>query len=95
MRTGVSSKRVTIVSVLLLSGCAATPYVEGGLGWSFDSSNFAEDESGVSGRLGIGIEFDEERWYIPSECSFDHRSMTRKRPDVVTNDIGCRKRVRF
>ncbi len=89
-------KRVleTIVLLLLLTGCAATPFVDVGMYYSGDAGWKDLDEKGLAATWAVGAEF-EDRWYLPSECGIYHRSMVYKRPEVVVNDIGCKKRLRF
>ncbi len=86
------TKTVLLVS-LFLSGCSVTPFIEGGLGYSGPAGWDNFDETGASGRYGLGVEFDDERWYTPSECGYYHRSMLNKSPEIVTNDWVCMKRI--
>ena len=83
-----------LILLLMLSGCV-TPYVEGGLGYSGYAGWNDFDETGCVAKYGAGIEFVEERWYSPSECGWYHRSMCGAKPEIVTNDYACMKRVTF
>ncbi len=72
------------ILVILLSGCETTGYAFGGLGYSSESGYEGFDETGMSGTYGVGVEFND---YF--KCEYRHRSMTDKKPEVVTDDTGC------
>lgn len=83
---------IILAALIFLSGC--TPFVEVGAHYSDDAGWVEFDETGLAGTWAVGVEF-EDRWYLPSECGRYHRSMADSRPEIVTNDIGCKKRIRF
>lgn len=98
-------KKTIILLSLVLSGCGAVPYIEGGLGYSYDFGDYYKqnaagewvphDETGGVGHYGAGIEWTDEAWYMPSECGYYHRSMLTDRVEFVFNDFVCKKRFRF
>lgn len=85
-----------VLLAMLCAGCTSVvPFVEGGLGSSMETGYYGTiDETGTAGFLSTGVEFD-ERWYLPTECGFYHRSMISKSPEIVVNDWACKKRIRF
>ncbi len=64
-------------------------------GWTacrhrFESGDYLViDETGPVGYLGLGLEFNDSRWYLPHECSYRHRSQIDRRPEILIDDVGC------
>ena len=91
-------KKILILSLL----CGCTPFIEGGVGYSLESGDYAEitngeilpyNERGAVGHINVGVEF--KKNHFIDECGLYHRSMVNKKPEWVYNDILCKKRWRF
>ena len=86
--------RLAALACVSLCGCASPPaaFLELGAGVGIESGNYNDiDETGCVGYVGVGLEF-EGAWYVPDECGVYHRSQCRKRPEIATNDLICKKR---
>lgn len=79
-------RRIAIsVSMLILAGCA--PYLEAGVGYSFDNGDYYDiHNEGAVGVVALGLQG--EVW----KCEYRHRSLLDKRPEVATDDVVCLRR---